>query len=275
MADNLQNWQNATDNRFDFSKNAYLEAIPSLADANASAEAASQIQGATAMNLGGLANTLTDRVDQFSGMQDQYAKDAFGYNSQARQDQAAGRAMADVTQQFDNTQQQAQRQLSRMGVNPSSGRSLALTNQLGIAKAAALAGSANKARQDLDKEANERQKTAIGFGANLPNQITSLGQGAVYAGNAAVNTATAPLTNRLNFAGGSSNIYGNAADGYKSIYSTTNLTAEQQAAQARIAQGTDDANDRALMAAAGNFLASKGGEAVVNKGIDWISGLLS
>jgi hypothetical protein len=273
MADNLQNWQNATDNRFDFAKNAYLEAIPSLADANATAQAASRIQGTSAMNLGRLADSLTDRVGDFNDLQDQYSASAFGYNSADRQKQVSDRAMADVSGKFDATQQEAQRQLSRRGVNPASGRQLALTNQLGLAKASAMAAASNKARQDLDNTADERQKTAIKFGDNLPNQITSLGQGATYAANSAVNTGTAPLTNRLSFAGGISNIYGNAADGYKGLYTTTNLTAEQQAAQARIAQGTDDANDRALMAAAGNFLASSGGQAAVGKAVDWVAGL--
>lgn len=272
MADNLQNWQNATDNRFDFAKNAYLEAVPELATANATAESAARIQGANALNLGGLADTLTDRVGEFNDLQDKYSAGAFSYNSPERQSQVAGRAMADVSQQFDSTQQQSQRQLSRMGVNPSSGRQLALTNQLGIAKASAMAGAGNKARQDLDNVANERQKTAIGFGANLPNQITSLGQGSTYASNAATNAATAPLTNKLNFAGGVSNIYGNAADGYKGIYQTTNLTAAQQADQARLAQASSDSSDAAWLSAAGSFLGSKTGGSLIDKGITAIFG---
>lgn len=266
MADNLQNWQNATDNRFDFSKNAYLEAIPDLATANATAESAAQIQGANALNLGGLANTLTGRVGKFNGLQDQYATDAFGYNSPERQNQVADRAMTDVSQQFDNTQQQAQRQMSRMGVNPSSGRSLALTNQLGIAKAAAMAGAGSKARLDLDNIANERQKTAIGFGANLPNNITSLGQGSTYASNAAVNAAGAPLSNKLAFAGGISNIYGNAADGYKSIYSTLNLTPAQKAEQDRLAQADSNKNDSDWLNAIGKWAASDKGSSLIDKG---------
>lgn len=273
MADNLQNWQNATDNRFDFAKNAYLEAIPDLADANATAKYASKVQGATAVNMGGLADTLTDRVGDFNDLQDKYSSAAFNYNSADRQDQVSGAASADVSGKFDVAQQDAQRQMSRRGVNPASGRSLALTNQLGIAKASAMAAAANKARQDLDNTADERQRAAIKFGDNLPNQITSLGQGTVYAANSAVNNATAPLTNRLNFAGGISNIYGNAADGYKSIHQATTLSPEQLAAQQRIANGTDDANDRAIWATVGNVLASSSGQNAVSKAVDWVSSL--
>jgi hypothetical protein len=268
MADNLQNWQNATDNRFDFAKNAYLEAIPSLANANATAESVSTINGANALNMGGLADTLVDRVGDFNDLQDQYSASAFGYNSADRQKQVSDRAAADVSSKFDATQQEAQRQLSRRGVNPASGRQLALTNQLGLAKASAMAAASNKARQDLDNTADERQKTAIKFGDNLPNQITSLGQGSVYAGNSAVNAATAPLTNRLNFAGGISNIYGNAADGYKSIYSTTNLTPAQQAEQARLAQRDSDSADAAWLSTIGSVLNSKSGQSFIDKGVD-------
>lgn len=270
MADNLQNWQNATDNRFDFAKNAYLEAIPSLATANATAEGASKVQGATALNMGGLADTLVDRVGDFNDLQDQYSTAAFGYNSADRQKQAADRATADVSSKFDATQQDAQRQLMRRGVNPGSGRQLALTNQLGMAKASAMAAAGNKARQDLDNTADERQKTAIKFGDNLPNQITSLGQGATYASNSAVNSATAPLTNRLNFAGGISNIYGNAADGYKGIYQTTNLTPAQLAEQNRLAQTSSDNEDAAWLNAVGSIAGSSAGQNLIEEAVNWL-----
>ena len=54
-------------------------------------------------------------------------------------------AMADVQSQYDNTMQQNQRGLSRMGVNPSSGRMLAMQNQGAIQNAASKVGAAAKA----------------------------------------------------------------------------------------------------------------------------------
>lgn len=256
MADNLTNWQNATDNRFDFGKNAYLEAIPDLANANAMATGVAGMQANLAGSQGQLASGLMNRAGTFEGLQDRYITDAFGYNSQAKQDQVAGKAVADVAQQFANTQGQAQRQMSRMGVNPSSGRSLALSNQLGIAQASAQAGAANKARNDLEAVANDRQKTAIGFGANVPAQALSAAQGAMYTGNAAVNAAAAPLNQRLNFAGGISSIYGNAASGYGDIYKTTNLSASQQADLAASQAAADAKEESAFWSGLANISTS-------------------
>jgi len=269
----LTNWQNAVDNQFQFGKNAYLEAMPDLGNANAAAYQAAGLQGNLAGQQGQLSNYLTGRVNQFGGMQDQYANDAFGYNTQARQGQASHRAMADVSKQFDNTSQQAQRQMGRMGVNPSSGRSMALTNQLGIAKASAMAGAGNKARQDLESVANERQKTAIGFGANTASQAGQAAQMATYGSNAAVTAAAQPLANRLAFAGGISNIYGNSINGNSNLWTAQNLTAAQRAAVDANAQANSDNNDAAWLNAIGNFAGSKTGGNLIDQGLSALGNL--
>ncbi len=265
MADNLTNWQNATDNRFDFGKNAYLEAIPDLAQANAMAGAVSGMQAGISAGQADLAKNLSARTDVFSGLQDQYAKDAFGYNSADRQEQVAGKAMADVSQKFSDTQGQAQRQMNRMGVNPSSGRSLAMSNQLGIANASAQAAAANKALMDLDNTANDRQQKAIAMGANVPGQATNAAQMASYTGNSAMLSAAQPYTNKINFAGGISNLYGNAATGYGDLYKTQNNinTANTTA---------DNAEDAAWLGAIGSIAGSKAGGNLIDKGIDLVSG---
>jgi hypothetical protein len=48
---NLANWQDAADNRLAFGKNAYLEAIPDLANANATASGISTLQSRLAGTL--------------------------------------------------------------------------------------------------------------------------------------------------------------------------------------------------------------------------------
>jgi len=272
MADNLTNWQNATDNRFDFGKNAYLEAIPDLAQANAMAGGVAGMQAGISSGQADLAKNLNTRTDVFSGLQDQYAKDAFGYNSADRQNQVAGQAMADVSQKFSDTQGQAQRQMNRMGVNPSSGRSLAMSNQLGIANASAQAAAANKARMDLDNTADERQQKAIAMGANLPSQATNAAQMASYVGNSALTSAAQPYVNKLNFAGGISNIYGNAATGYGDLYKTLNLTPAQQVALNSSSQAASDQEDAAWLNAIGSVAGSSAGSSLIDKGIDLISG---
>lgn len=60
--------------------------------------------------------------------------------------------MADVQNQFDKSQDQSNRMLARMGVNPNSGRFAALAAQGGLGLAATKAGAANNERRAMDKE---------------------------------------------------------------------------------------------------------------------------
>lgn len=268
---NLTNWQGAADDRLDFGKNAYLEAIPDLANANATAGGVSALQTRLAGTLGMQSQGMYGRMGKFNGMQDQYAADAAGYNSGARQDKVAGEAVAGVAQQFDNLKGQASRNLSRMGIDPGSGRALALNNQMQYAQASAQAGAANKARNDLDAVANERQKTAIGMGANLPTQATQAASTGALIGNAAVASAAAPVNNRLSFAGGINNIYGDAANDYKGLYASQNLTPGQQSTLAQQTITNDRADDAAFWSTLGSALNSKAGQSAVDKGLSWLA----
>lgn len=86
------------------------------------------------------------RRDNLVGLQDQQVKDATTFNTADRANELAGQAEADVNAGFSSAESQNGRAMARMGVNPSSGRALAVGNQTAIAKAAALAGAATTAR---------------------------------------------------------------------------------------------------------------------------------
>ncbi|CDS48899.1 hypothetical protein [Polaromonas sp. CG9_12] len=271
---NFTNWQGAVDDSLAYGRNAYLEAIPDLASANATAQGVSGLQTRLAGNLGLLSQNLTDRTGKFSGMQDTYAQGAFGFNSEARQEKAASEAMAGVTSRFADMRSQGLRSLGRMGVNPNSARSQALGQQVDIASASAQAGAATKARNDLEAVANERQKTAIGFGANLPTQAAQAASTGALVGNAAVSTAAAPVNNRLSFAGGIGKIYGSAADDYKGLYSVKNLSATERSRLAQQDAADARADDAAFWTSLGNVtssaLNSKAGQSAVDKGLSWL-----
>jgi hypothetical protein len=265
MADNLTNWQNAATDRFDYGKAAYQEAIPALGTANAAAEQAAGFQGSQASMQGDMAKYLAGRTKTFAGMQDIYAGKAFDTNSAAEQARVTGQAGADVASKFDSLRAQSMRESARRGVNPSSGRSMAMSNQLNIAEAAASAGAMSKARTDLSLLADDRQKTAIGFGANLPSQSNSAAQTAGVMADKVVANAAAPLTNRLNFAGGISSIYGNAANNYGDVWKSTNLTPGQQA----VADQQGNSNN---LSAIGAIAGSNWGGKLIDKGISYLFG---
>ncbi len=95
---------------------------------------------------------MLDRRGSLSGLQDTLVSDANSFNTDARREQLAGQANADVTQAFSSARDQNGRAMARMGVNPSSGRALDMGNQMSIAQAAASAGASNKARSDARTE---------------------------------------------------------------------------------------------------------------------------
>lgn len=264
MADpNLTNWQNATDNQFEFGKNAYLEAIPDLADASSAAMGASNLQGGGATRQGNLAGGLTSRISTFNGLQDQYATGAFGANSPERQQQVSDQASASVATNADNLRQQGVRQMERKGINPGSGAAMALNTQFGINQASAQAGAANKARQDLEVVANDRQKTAIGFGANLASQATNADQVSGIMADRAVASALAPVKNKLDFAGGISGIYDKAVGGYKGLWTSQNLSADQQAVLNAADSRASASDNAALLGALGSYASSAGGASTI------------
>ena len=87
--------------------------------------------------------------------------------------QERSRAMADVQSQYDNTMQQNMRGMARMGVNPSSGRTMAMQNQGAIQNAAAKVGAAAKA------EGMVRTNYMAGLGAvnTMGTDFAKMGQG--------------------------------------------------------------------------------------------------
>jgi hypothetical protein len=178
--------------------------------------------------------------------------------------------VAGVAQQFNNLKGQADRDMQRKGINPGSARALQVGRQVQYAQATAQAGAASKARNELDAVANERQKTAIGFGANLPTQAVQAANTGALIGNSAVASAAAPANNRLAFAGGVANVYGDAADDYKGLYASQNLTPGQQTLLAQQESANARADDAAFWSTLGGALGSQAGQSAVDKGLSWL-----
>lgn len=120
--------------------------------------------------------------------------DAQNYDTTARREQAASKVMADIESQFGNEQAQQQRAMTRMGVNPASGKFALMGNQMAMAQAAAKAGAASKARDNIELQGYARKMDAANMGRGLASsQATSAGV-ALNAGNSAANNAGTPLT---------------------------------------------------------------------------------
>lgn len=119
--------------------------------------------------------------------------DANNYDTAARREDKADQATADVGMQMALAKQSQDRDLARKGVMPGSGKMLAMSNQMALGEAAAKAGAANKAREQVELQGYARKMDAANLGRNLASsQATSAGV-ALNAGNSAVNNAGVPL----------------------------------------------------------------------------------
>lgn len=176
---------------------------------------------------------------------EQTLQDAKGYDSQGNIDAARGRASADVQQGFEQADQQTQRALTRMGVNPSSGRFLALQQRMQADKAAALAGAGTNAEEGRRAGAIGMRQQAGNLANGLPAQ--QLAQGAQSSGAASAAAGTANLGAGQNSAltqqamsgmAAGAGIYGNAASGYAGMYGQANNAVNSiNAAAAQSQQG--------------------------------------
>jgi hypothetical protein len=174
----------------DWYKQIYAESAPDRAKAAATNERVSNAQLAALDSNTALSNDYANYAKTtFRPMEQAIVADAQNYDSIGKTNEAVGKAQADVNAGFSNAQGQQQRAMSRMGVNPSSGRSMAMQNQNSISQAAALAGASSQARDKIEVQGYARKMDAANLGRGLAsNQATSAGV-ALNAGNSAVSNA--------------------------------------------------------------------------------------
>ena len=169
---------------------------------------------------------MLDRRGSLSSMQDTLVQDAKGFNAESRGNELAGKAMADVNQGFANAEGQQTRALSRMGVNPSSGKALAMGNQTEIAKATALAAAGTGARAQARQEGyalTDRATNALAGYPAMGMQATQSGAGFGASGTTIANQGLAGMNSGYGAAGTMAGQMGqNAASMYGAMGSYKN-----------------------------------------------------
>lgn len=147
---------------------------------------------------------MLDRRGLLSSMQDTLSQDARSFNTEDKANELAGKAMADVNQGFANAEGQQSRALARMGVNPSSGKALAMGNQTAIAKAAALAAAGTGARDRARTEGyalTDRATNALAGYPAMGMQATQSGAGFGASGTTIANQGLAGMNSGYGAAG--------------------------------------------------------------------------
>lgn len=182
---------------------------------------------------------MLGRRGNLTGLQDTMLKDARAFNEGDRANQLVGQAQADVTSAFDNAGGIRARNLSRMGVNPSSGKALAMGNESNIARAVASAGAANKVREAARLEGYSLTDRATNALAGYPAMgMQATGAGAGY-GASGIGLANAGLAGMTSGYGAASTAAGQMGSNATNMW---NAQANYKNTQDQIAASSDPLN---------------------------------
>lgn len=178
---------------------------------------------------------MLDRRGSLTTMQDRLVSDANNFNTDARQNQMRGEAFADVNSAFSSARDQGLRTMGRMGVNPSSGKSLALNNQASIAQASALASASQKVNAAARAEGyalTDRATNALAGYPAMGMQATGAGAGYGASGTAIANQGLAGMNSGYGAAGTMAGQLGSNATGMFGAQANYKLGADKAAADA-------------------------------------------
>jgi hypothetical protein len=161
------------------------------------------------------ANTVRSTVRP---LQQRIMTQAINYDTPGRREQMAGEAIANTGSQIQASQNQMMRQQASMGVDPSSGASLALARRSAVLGGAAQAAAGNSARLSVEDGGFARGVAASGIGQQISGDMRANGQSSMAAGNQGIQSLAAPLglesaRARDMYAGISTGISGNTAAG--------------------------------------------------------------
>jgi len=129
------------------------------------------------------------QTDTFRPLERSIVQDAERFNTEAYREQLASQAAADAGRAFGISQQQNQRAMASMGVNPNSGRFAGMQNATGLQQAAVRANAMTGTRQQAEQMGYARQLDAAGLGRGLAGASLGAYGGATGAGSAAGQSA--------------------------------------------------------------------------------------
>lgn len=207
----------------DFYKQQYQESKPfQEAQAKASTEVSTQQLASMRQNDEISKDYYDYQTGTFRPVEKKLVADAQNYDTGERREAKAAEAVAGVGMQAEVARQSNARQMNRMGVNPNSGRMLAMGNQMALGEAVAKAGAANKARDNVETQGYARRMDAASLGRGLAsNQATSAGI-ALSAGNSAVQNAGVPVNTINGMTQTMGQGFGQASNGMQSAHNMIN-----------------------------------------------------
>jgi hypothetical protein len=165
------------------------------------------------------------RRDVLTGLQDQMVQDASTFNVEAKEEELAGKAGADVSQAFANAERTNAATMSRMGINPADAKYGSATANLGASAALAQVQAKNSARTQARTEGRaltDRASNALAGYPTMGMQTTAAtagygasGQSIATNGLSGLNSGYSQASSLAGGAGNSAaNMYGTQANAY-------------------------------------------------------------
>ena len=165
--------------QLDFAKEQYARSTPIL-------------EGIAQQQMAAQNEQMTQARDYYNYQKDTYrplerslVADANNFNTEAYRQEMAGKAAADAGRAFGISQQQNQRAMSSMGVNPNSGRFAGMQQATGLQQAAVSANAQTNARSQAQQMGYARKLDAAGLGRGLAGASAAAYGGASGAGSMA------------------------------------------------------------------------------------------
>lgn len=188
----------------------------------------------------------------FQPLQDEFIDTAKNWDSKERQDKLAAEAKADVINNATQQRDQTRRQMTAMGVDPTSGRYANVERSGEMGTALAAAGAENTSRNQIRKEAVAMKGDAINLGSGLSvNPASSLGLG-VQSGSTAYGTTASNNGQSAANANIVGSGYQTAMQGYNSQASILNNQYQNQLSAWSQQQQMSAANSSGMMGAVGS-----------------------
>lgn len=180
--------------QLDWAKQIYAESAPERAAATARANEVSDLQLDGTRKQIALGDRLAARTRTVAEpLEDRIIADANSYDSQARKDEAVGKAVGDVTLAAARARDMEHTNLSRMGVNPMDGAYGAGAGARETAITLGQAGAANRARTQVETIGAAKRNDAAALLRGLPGTQATAAQMALSGGNSSVGNATTAL----------------------------------------------------------------------------------
>ncbi|MEG0540520.1 MAG: hypothetical protein RR566_14585 [Comamonas sp.] len=181
--------------------------------------------------------------DKLTGLQNKMVDEARAFNTEAKGEELAGQAAADVSQAYTAAQRTQAAEMARMGVNPADAKFGSAASALTATTSLASAQAKNEARKQARAEGNALTANAANALAGFPSmgmQATAATQGYGAAGQSVANTGLAGLNSGYGQAGSAASAAGNNAT--SAYNSQSNLWAAGQQANS-----ANNANTGALV----------------------------